>query len=99
MVGDLFLEVIRAFYSYCGDALGSDLKLSYTQSGNSLVRYGFAPSFMLLPCCFPCCLLEIIGAENMGTQGITPAMKITDALESVTMNGLFPIGWRQRHVS
>uniref|UniRef100_A0A8C7B8H2 DOP1 leucine zipper like protein B n=1 Tax=Neovison vison TaxID=452646 RepID=A0A8C7B8H2_NEOVI len=37
VVGDLFLEVIRAFYSYCGDALGSDLKLSYTQSGNSLV--------------------------------------------------------------
>ncbi|XP_032325204.1 LOW QUALITY PROTEIN: protein dopey-2 [Camelus ferus] len=36
VVGDLFLEVIRAFYSYCRDALGSDLKLSYTQSGNSL---------------------------------------------------------------
>lgn len=41
MVGNLFLEVIRAFYSYCRDALGSDLKLSYTQSGNSLARYGF----------------------------------------------------------
>ncbi|EQB78476.1 hypothetical protein CB1_000995010 [Camelus ferus] len=38
VVGDLFLEVIRAFYSYCRDALGSDLKLSYTQSGNSLTR-------------------------------------------------------------
>ncbi|XP_077621593.1 protein DOP1B isoform X2 [Crocuta crocuta] len=36
VVGNLFLEVIRAFYSYCRDALGSDLKLSYTQSGNSL---------------------------------------------------------------
>ncbi|KAG8518552.1 Protein dopey-2, partial [Galemys pyrenaicus] len=33
----LFLEVIRAFYSYCSDALGSDLKLSYTQGGNSLI--------------------------------------------------------------
>ncbi|XP_073928788.1 protein DOP1B isoform X1 [Castor canadensis] len=33
----LFLEVIRAFYSYCRDALGSDLKLSYTQSGNLLI--------------------------------------------------------------
>uniref|UniRef100_A0A452V4C4 DOP1 leucine zipper like protein B n=1 Tax=Ursus maritimus TaxID=29073 RepID=A0A452V4C4_URSMA len=37
VVGNLFLEVIRAFYSYCRDALGSDLKLSYTQSGNSLI--------------------------------------------------------------
>uniref|UniRef100_A0A8C3XUI6 Protein dopey-2 n=1 Tax=Chelydra serpentina TaxID=8475 RepID=A0A8C3XUI6_CHESE len=36
VVGDLFLEVIRAFYSYCKDALGSDLKLSYSQSGNVL---------------------------------------------------------------
>ncbi|KAK2522036.1 protein dopey-2 isoform X2 [Columba livia] len=36
VVGDLFLEVIRAFYSYCRDALGSDLKLSYNQSGNIL---------------------------------------------------------------
>ncbi|KAM6314282.1 protein DOP1B isoform 2-T2 [Podargus strigoides] len=36
VVGDLFLEVIRAFYSYCKDALGSDLKLSYNQSGNTL---------------------------------------------------------------
>ncbi|XP_019380560.1 PREDICTED: protein dopey-2 isoform X3 [Gavialis gangeticus] len=36
VVGDLFLEVIRAFYSYCKDALGSDLKLSYSQSGNIL---------------------------------------------------------------
>ncbi|XP_054556262.1 protein dopey-2 isoform X2 [Talpa occidentalis] len=33
----LFLEVIRAFYSYCSDALGSDLKLSYTQGGNLLI--------------------------------------------------------------
>uniref|UniRef100_A0A452RVA3 DOP1 leucine zipper like protein B n=1 Tax=Ursus americanus TaxID=9643 RepID=A0A452RVA3_URSAM len=32
VVGNLFLEVIRAFYSYCRDALGSDLKLSYTQT-------------------------------------------------------------------
>ncbi|POI34497.1 hypothetical protein CIB84_001751 [Bambusicola thoracicus] len=38
VVGDLFLEVIRAFYSYCKDALGSDLKLSYNQSGNVLAR-------------------------------------------------------------
>nr|XP_023485889.1 protein dopey-2 isoform X3 [Equus caballus] len=37
VVGNLFLEVIRAFYSYCRDALGSNLKLSYTQSGNSLI--------------------------------------------------------------
>ncbi|KAM5278312.1 protein DOP1B isoform 2-T3 [Hipposideros larvatus] len=37
VVGNLFLEVIRAFYSYCRDALGSDLQLSYTQSGNSLI--------------------------------------------------------------
>ncbi|XP_057552795.1 protein dopey-2 isoform X2 [Hippopotamus amphibius kiboko] len=37
VVGNLFLEVIRAFYSYCRDALNSDLKLSYTQSGNSLI--------------------------------------------------------------
>ncbi|KAM9388609.1 protein DOP1B [Phaethornis superciliosus] len=36
VVGDLFLEVIRAFYSYCKDALGCDLKLSYNQSGNIL---------------------------------------------------------------
>ncbi|XP_062454762.1 protein dopey-2 isoform X2 [Rhea pennata] len=36
VVGDLFLEVIRAFYSYCKEALGSDLKLSYSQSGNIL---------------------------------------------------------------
>ena len=65
VVGNLFLEVIRAFYSYCRDALGSDLKLSYTQSGNSLIRYSFgsqlhtsspstlhslAPNFTLYPC-------------------------------------------------
>ncbi|XP_030893504.1 protein dopey-2-like [Leptonychotes weddellii] len=37
VVGNLFLEVIRAFYSYCRDAIGSELKLSYTQSGNSLI--------------------------------------------------------------
>ncbi|XP_038622014.1 protein dopey-2 isoform X2 [Tachyglossus aculeatus] len=36
VVGDLFLEVIRAFYSYCRDALGADLQLSYTQSGSVL---------------------------------------------------------------
>ncbi|XP_044526206.1 protein dopey-2 [Gracilinanus agilis] len=36
VVGDLFLEVIRALYSYCRDALGIDLKPSYTQSGNLL---------------------------------------------------------------
>ncbi|NXE49818.1 DOP2 protein, partial [Casuarius casuarius] len=36
VVGDLFLEVIRAFYSYCKEALGSDLKLSHNQSGNIL---------------------------------------------------------------
>lgn len=34
VVEHLFLEVIRAFYSYCSDALGSDLQLSYTQSGS-----------------------------------------------------------------
>lgn len=37
VVENLFLEVIRAFYSYCRDVLGSDLKLSYTQSGNMLI--------------------------------------------------------------
>ncbi|NXB98670.1 DOP2 protein, partial [Orthonyx spaldingii] len=36
VVGDLFLEVLRAFYAYCKDTLGSDLKLSYNQSGNIL---------------------------------------------------------------
>ncbi|CAI5772580.1 Dopey_N domain-containing protein [Podarcis lilfordi] len=36
VVADLFLEVIRAFYSYCKDTLGSDLKLSYSQTGNVL---------------------------------------------------------------
>ncbi|XP_009083250.1 PREDICTED: LOW QUALITY PROTEIN: protein dopey-2 [Acanthisitta chloris] len=36
VVGELFLEVLRAFYSYCKDALGADLKLSYNQSGNIL---------------------------------------------------------------
>ncbi|KAM6161417.1 protein DOP1B [Erethizon dorsatum] len=36
VVESLFLEVIRAFYSYCRDALGSELQLSYTQSGNLL---------------------------------------------------------------
>ncbi|XP_075767752.1 protein DOP1B isoform X2 [Pelodiscus sinensis] len=36
VVGDLFLEVIRAFYSYCKAVLGLDLKLSYSQSGNVL---------------------------------------------------------------
>ncbi|XP_078513006.1 protein DOP1B isoform X1 [Lissotriton helveticus] len=34
VVGDVFLEVIRALYSYCRDAMGSDLKLSYNQSGS-----------------------------------------------------------------
>lgn len=51
VVGNLFLEVIRAFYSYCRDALASDLQLSYTQSGNSLIRYDFQlytlPPFLL----------------------------------------------------
>lgn len=47
MVENLFLEVIRAFYSYCHDVLGADLKLSYTQSGNPLTRY--ALSFHILP--------------------------------------------------
>ncbi|XP_006981409.1 protein DOP1B isoform X2 [Peromyscus maniculatus bairdii] len=37
VVENLFLEVIRAFYAYCHDVLGSDLKLSYTQSGNLLI--------------------------------------------------------------
>lgn len=57
MVENLFLEVIRAFYSYCHDVLGSDLKLSYTQSGNPLVRYELSlhipqppPPMVLLLC-------------------------------------------------
>ncbi|KAH0624841.1 hypothetical protein JD844_032690 [Phrynosoma platyrhinos] len=37
VVADLFLEVIRAFYRYCKEALGSDLKLSYSQTGNVFV--------------------------------------------------------------
>ncbi|XP_068126561.1 protein dopey-2 isoform X2 [Hyperolius riggenbachi] len=37
VVGDLFLEVIRAFYAYCRDALGTDIKLSYAQSGSQLI--------------------------------------------------------------
>ncbi|XP_075710710.1 protein DOP1B [Rhinoderma darwinii] len=37
VVGDLFLEVIRAFYAYCRDALGTDLKLSYAQTGSQLI--------------------------------------------------------------
>ncbi|KAM8976987.1 protein DOP1B [Pelodytes ibericus] len=36
VVGDLFLEVIRAFYGYCKDALGTDIKLSYGQNGSQL---------------------------------------------------------------
>ncbi|XP_036896509.1 protein dopey-2 isoform X1 [Sturnira hondurensis] len=36
VVGSLFLEVVRAFYSCCRDALGGSLQLSYTQSGNAL---------------------------------------------------------------
>uniref|UniRef100_A0A8D0H132 DOP1 leucine zipper like protein B n=1 Tax=Sphenodon punctatus TaxID=8508 RepID=A0A8D0H132_SPHPU len=36
VVGDLFLEVIRAFYAYCKDALGSEVKLGYSQGGNVL---------------------------------------------------------------
>ncbi|KAK9402120.1 protein dopey-2 [Crotalus adamanteus] len=34
VIADLFLEVIRAFYRYCKETLGSDLKLSYSQTGN-----------------------------------------------------------------
>uniref|UniRef100_A0A8C5MGB8 DOP1 leucine zipper like protein B n=1 Tax=Leptobrachium leishanense TaxID=445787 RepID=A0A8C5MGB8_9ANUR len=37
VVGDLFLEVIRAFYGYCKDALGTDIKLSYGQSSSQLI--------------------------------------------------------------
>ncbi|XP_042313383.1 protein dopey-2 isoform X3 [Sceloporus undulatus] len=37
VVADLFLEVIRAFYRYCKETLGSDLKLSYSQTGNVFV--------------------------------------------------------------
>ncbi|XP_075449910.1 protein DOP1B isoform X3 [Ascaphus truei] len=37
VVGDLFLEVIRAFYAYCRDALGTDIKLSYGQTGSQLI--------------------------------------------------------------
>ncbi|XP_058042848.1 protein dopey-2 isoform X2 [Ahaetulla prasina] len=36
VIADLFLEVIRAFYRYCKETLGSDLKLSYSQTGNVL---------------------------------------------------------------
>ncbi|XP_045708401.1 protein dopey-2 isoform X1 [Phyllostomus hastatus] len=36
VVESLFLEVVRAFYAYCRDALGAGLQLSYTQSGNAL---------------------------------------------------------------
>ncbi|KAJ7320563.1 hypothetical protein JRQ81_020074, partial [Phrynocephalus forsythii] len=36
VIADLFLEVIRAFYRYCEDTLGSDLKLSYSQTGSVL---------------------------------------------------------------
>ncbi|XP_066455082.1 protein dopey-2 isoform X2 [Eleutherodactylus coqui] len=37
VVGDLFLEVIRAFYAYCRDALETDIKLSYGQTGSQLI--------------------------------------------------------------
>lgn len=37
VVGDLFLEVIRAFYAYCRDALGTDIRLSYGQTGSQLI--------------------------------------------------------------
>nr|XP_033803673.1 protein dopey-2 isoform X2 [Geotrypetes seraphini] len=36
VVGDLFLDVIRAFYAYCKDVLGSDLTLSYGPNSNAL---------------------------------------------------------------
>ncbi|XP_064413296.1 protein dopey-2 [Latimeria chalumnae] len=36
VMADLLLEVIRAFYSYCSDALGSEIQLSYSQSGTLL---------------------------------------------------------------
>ncbi|XP_020645047.3 protein DOP1B [Pogona vitticeps] len=36
VIADLFLEVIRAFYRYCEDTLGCDLKLSYSQIGSVL---------------------------------------------------------------
>ncbi|XP_030058072.1 protein DOP1B isoform X2 [Microcaecilia unicolor] len=36
VVGDVFLEVIRAFYAYCKDVLGSDLTLSYGPNSNAL---------------------------------------------------------------
>ncbi|XP_026519997.1 protein dopey-2 isoform X1 [Notechis scutatus] len=36
VIADLFLEVIRAFYRYCKETLGSDLKLNYSQTGNVL---------------------------------------------------------------
>lgn len=51
VVGDMFLEVIRAFYSYCKDTLGSDLKLSYSQSGNVLSRYLLINSTNLIKYC------------------------------------------------
>lgn len=101
VVGNLFLEVIRAFYSYCRDALGSDLKLSYTQSGNSLIRYGFGFGPQLrasspLPngasLISQLFIRSCVGLEKVGVQRITPLMKITDALESVTVNGPFPVG-------
>lgn len=97
MVGNLFLEVIRAFYSYCRDALGSDLKLSYTQSGNSLTRYGFGLQLRTSSSLRDAvhltslvCVIKCMGLEKVDTQGTVPLVRIT-VLKSVTVNGLFPV--------
>ncbi|KAG8450171.1 hypothetical protein GDO86_002706 [Hymenochirus boettgeri] len=37
VVGELFLEVIRAFYAYCREALGTEMPLSYSQNGSQLI--------------------------------------------------------------
>ncbi|OCT93786.1 hypothetical protein XELAEV_18011457mg [Xenopus laevis] len=37
VVGELFLEVMRAFIAYCRDALGTQMQLSYSQNGAPLI--------------------------------------------------------------
>uniref|UniRef100_A0A6I8Q159 DOP1 leucine zipper-like protein B n=1 Tax=Xenopus tropicalis TaxID=8364 RepID=A0A6I8Q159_XENTR len=37
LVGELFLEVMRAFIAYCKDALGTQMQLSYSQNGAQLI--------------------------------------------------------------
>lgn len=103
MVGNLFLEVIRAFYSYCRDALGSDLKLSYTQSGNSLTRYGFGLQLRTsssLPdaarLTSPAVWYKVGGAGESGhARDRDPSEDKTCVLESVTVKGQFPVEYRE----